>query len=376
MKDENRMEQHYAISSDGSLVHISDAHLSNEDFYCPHCKCRMLKKCGNIRSWHFAHDYRYQNEVVLNCSYESYLHAYAKLRLKQWFEESPQIILHYQQKYVCKFQNYCKWLDNQDNDCYTFEEKSCDLKKCLTQCQIEECVKSSSDSFRADLLWSNPANPMNNILIEIKVTHECTQKKRESKLRIIEFEVHSEEDVDYIVNNDIRESNSIKFYGFNPKCIPTEELISPKFTLVKFILYKNNSVFARSICNCQEFLNRRSQAQLEVTVKYNSSIGIVNRNINTTIVSLGKFYNWGLAIAHDCHCNVRNCYMCSEHKYDFERGSLSCDLKNQTIQNPKAALRCETFHLDPEFCSKNLEEVKQFIEQSNPIDIWVNRSLE
>ncbi len=374
MRDENRMEQHYAVSSDGHLVHVSDAHLRNEDFYCPHCKCRMLKKCGNIRSWHFAHDYRYQNEAVLNCSYESYLHAYAKLRLKQWFEESPQIILHYQQKYVCKFQSSCKWIGHHDNDCYTFEEKSCDLKKCLTQCQMEECVKSPTDLFRADLLWSNPVNPKNNILVEIKVTHECTQKKRESKLRIIEFEVHSEEDVDNIVNNDIRESDSIKFYGFSPKCISTEELVSPKFGLVKFILYENNSVFARSLCNCQNYTRRRLQAQLEVTVKYDSTIGLVYDNTGTANISLGRFYNWGLAIAHDRHCHVRNCYMCSEHRYDFELGCLSCNLKNQTINNPKDALSCEAFHLDPEYCNKNLEEVKQYKQQSNPIDIWVNGS--
>lgn len=42
-KDEYRKEQHYAISTSGRLVHITEAHLSGEDFYCPHCKCRMLK---------------------------------------------------------------------------------------------------------------------------------------------------------------------------------------------------------------------------------------------------------------------------------------------------------------------------------------------
>lgn len=166
MKDEYRMEQHYAVSESGHLVHIAEAHLSSEDFYCPHCKCRMLKKCGTIRSWHFAHDYRYQNENVCNCSYESYLHAYAKLRLKQWFDESPQIILHYQQKYVCKFHKNCKWLDNHSDVCCTYKDKSYNVKKCLTQCLVEENVKLGDNSFRADLLWSNPKNPQSNILIE------------------------------------------------------------------------------------------------------------------------------------------------------------------------------------------------------------------
>ena len=372
MKDEYRMEQHYAVSTSGLLVHIAEAHLSNEDFYCPHCKCRMLKKCGTIRSWHFAHDYRYQNENVCNCSYESYLHAYAKLRLKQWFDESPQIILHYQQKYVCKFHKNCKWLDNHSDVCCTYKDKSYNVKKCLTQCLVEENVKLGDNSFRADLLWSNPKNPQSNILIEIKVTHECTQKKKDSNLRIIEFDVHSEEDVDAIVNNEIRENDTVRYYGFNPQELFSEESVSPKFELAKFILYKNNSVFARSLCNCQNYRNRRSQAQLEVTVKYDSNIGIINNDSSLyTEISIGRFYNWGLAIANNLHCQIRNCYMCSAHKYDYENGCLYCNMKNIKIDNPKIASICETFHLNDEFDYKNLEEVKHYA-QFNPIDIWVN----
>ena len=70
----------------------------------------MLKRCGNIRAWHFAHDYRYENDVNKECSYESYLHAFAKLRLKQWFEESESIILHYQQSMACKYAKDCIWI--------------------------------------------------------------------------------------------------------------------------------------------------------------------------------------------------------------------------------------------------------------------------
>ena len=114
MEYENRMEQHYAVSKSGVLVHINEAHDSKEDCFCPHCGCRMLKRCGNIRAWHFAHDYRYENEVNKDCSYESYLHAFAKLRLKQWFEDSKSIILHYQQSMACKYATNCIWKESGD----------------------------------------------------------------------------------------------------------------------------------------------------------------------------------------------------------------------------------------------------------------------
>lgn len=46
-------------------------------------------------------------------------------------------------------------------------------------------------------------------------------------------------------------------------------------------------------------------------------------------------------------------------------------MKNIKIDNPKVASICEKFHLNNEFCHKNLEEVKHYA-QLNPIDIWVN----
>ena len=116
MENENRMEQHYAVSKSGVLVHIKQAQKSNEECFCPHCGCRMLKRCGNIRTWHFAHDYRYNKEYHKECSYESYLHSFAKIRLKQWFDESESIILHYNEKMICQYAKDCIWKENSD-DC-------------------------------------------------------------------------------------------------------------------------------------------------------------------------------------------------------------------------------------------------------------------
>lgn len=90
---------------------------------------------------------------------------------------------------ACKYATDCIWMGSGD-ECSRLDEKTVDLKKYLTVCRLEETVHVDDDRFRADLLWSNPNNSKNDILIEIKVTHECTQKKKESHKRIIEFEVH------------------------------------------------------------------------------------------------------------------------------------------------------------------------------------------
>lgn len=359
MEFENRMEQHYAVSKSGVLVHINEAHDSKEDCFCPHCGCRMLKRCGKIRTWHFAHDYRYENEVNKECSYESYLHAFAKLRLKQWFEESNSIILHYQQLSACKYAKDCIWKERGDK-CSRFVEKTVDLKRCLTLCRLEETVRVGDDRFRADLLWSNLANSKNDILIEIKVTHECTQKKKESRKRIIEFEVHSEEDVENIVAHDIQESENVRFYGFNPQN-NVDEAIPARYKLYKFIYFSSGKAFARSSCDCKTFRNRGRRALLEVTIK--------NNIYSLEDFSFGRFHNWGLSLARSKGCDVRNCYLCNHRRYDFDQEKLTCDLKPDEPCEASQAISCSKYMLDEDYYHKNLDEFTQF-SQKNKVDVW------
>ena len=363
MDYENRMEQHYAVSKSGVLVHINEAHESKEDCFCPHCGCRMLKRCGNIRAWHFAHDYRHQNNVNKECSYESYLHAFAKLRLKQWFEESPSIILHYQQSKVCRYTKDCIWKES-DDECSKLVEKTVDLKRCLTDCKIEGTVHVDDDRFRADLLWSNPVNSKNDILIEIKVTHECTQKKKESHKRIIEFEVHSEEDVENIVANDIQESETVRFYGFKPKDIVDDEM-HPRYSLTKFIYFRSGKALAGNPCNCKTFRKRNWRALLEATIKKSYSEG----QGSTYAFSYGRYYNWGLALAKSKGYNIRNCFFCNHHHYDFDKEKHTCDLKPDEIRDASHAFSCSEYLLDEDFYHKNLNDFTNF-SQNNPVDVW------
>jgi len=238
MCDENyRENHHYAISDSGELMHICDAHERDGDFFCPYCKCKMIKKCGEKNAWHFAHDWRYENDDKRECSHESYLHFLAKLKLKDWFEKSESIILYYDNISKCKFIEDCKWKKTGDR-CATRKLEKVDLKKCLTDCQLEKTVDVNGDQYRPDLLWRNPSKPKNDIFVEIKVTHECSQEKKNSSARIIEFEINSEEDIENIVSSNIvKESPTVRFYGFKPKASYDPD-IEAKHTLKKIYLLR------------------------------------------------------------------------------------------------------------------------------------------
>lgn len=367
MENENRMEQHYAVSKSGVLVHIKQAQKSNEECFCPHCGCRMLKRCGNIRTWHFAHDYRYNKEYHKECSYESYLHAFAKIRLKQWFDESESIILHYNEKMICQYAKDCIWKENSD-DCSQVNEKTIDLKKYLTQCKPEETIHANDNIFRADLLWSNPQNQKNDILIEIKVTHECTQKKKESQKRIIEFEIHSEEDVEYIVANDIQESETVRFYGFTSKEI-IDKTIPAEHSLSKFIYYKSGKAYPKSECNCKDYRTRRDNALLEISIMDSDNIKCISPDESESYEKIPCWcrFNWGLSLAWKKGYDAKNCSICRNRNFDEQK--LTCKLKHELTNEAFTAISCSDYSIDEDLCSQYLEEFMEF-QRYNPVDVW------
>ena len=329
-----KMEQHYAVSKAGVLSSIQEAHVSSEEYFCPHCGCHMLKKCGKIRTWHFAHDYRYATEVQRNCSYETYLHGYAKLRIKEWFYNATSIIIHYNKTYKCADWYNCIWRTRNSNTCEAERIESFDLKKHLKICDIEKDFKIKDTTYRPDLLWKDPENQNNFIFIEIKVSHECSDKKKNSGARIIEFEINSEDDVDKIINNDIRQNQYTTYYGFDtsPKIDKNRIYIKPVYHLRKFILYKTGNVYANKKCTCQDYNQRHKTSLFEITIA-------------DTNVKIGHFFNYSLAAAINLGYTIKNCIICEHKKYQKDTNCTLCTKKNIKIESGTDAVHCTDFKL-------------------------------
>ena len=186
--------------------------------------------------------------------------------------------------------------------------------------------------------------------------------------------MHSEEDVENIVTNDISESETVRFYGFNPKNF-IEKRVSAKHSLLKFIYYNSGKAFARSECNCKSFRKRLDCALLEITIRNysnhskNLSLSERQSTVVTETFSYGRLYNWGLALAKSRGYDVKNCYLCRHHHYDFEDERLSCKLNPNKPCNATDAIPCSKYVLDEDYYHKNLEEFEQF-SQNNEVDVW------
>ena len=351
--EEYRREQHFAVSLDGVLTNIDIAHESNEEFYCPHCGCKMLKRCGKIRKWHFAHDWRSATEEQRNCSYESYLHAYAKIRIKEWFEKSQEIIICYNDTGICEDYETCSWRKyNENSSCKKTEQKEFNIKKILNKCEIEKGFNINGELFRPDLLWYDEKNNNNNIFIEIKVTHECTEKKKNSNNRIIEFDICSEEDVEKIISGKIIESDIVHFYGFK-----TERRIKkykmPHVCLYKFQLYESGKCHI-DYCNCHNIDKRKRATVLEIVIP--------NIDLDRSI-----FYTASIAKVHALGYPIRSCLLCKYRKCTNE-ATPYCEKTGSQIEVESEAIKCPDYLYNKKSRDYYLNSFKNF--EYDNLSIW------
>lgn len=82
----------------------------------------------------------------------------------------------------------------------------------------------------------NKTNPNLPIFIEVFVTHECSQEKKKSGIRIIELSIQSEEDILDIVNStNLNECEKVKLYNFKRKEVLAKDFTQP-FQNISYII--------------------------------------------------------------------------------------------------------------------------------------------
>lgn len=199
-----------AFDEIGNLVDIND--VSNEDrkheYHCISCGKQLVPRLGDIRRHHFYH----KEDTV--CKGETYLHELAKLRLKEKFDKSDHFYISYNAEVGCNQKCHA--------DCKVNEKITEDLKLDYDTATIEKSVNEyeSSKKYRADVLLTNSKDESKPpILLEIWVTSECKQEKKESDLRIIEIHIKEENDINSLYENEIIEETEgkISFHSFCQK---------------------------------------------------------------------------------------------------------------------------------------------------------------
>lgn len=327
----------YANNSSGELINISIAQRS-EKYFCPICGELMTPHMGQKRKWHFVH------KNIGNCSYESYLHKLAKVRIRQAFLSSEHFFLSYKAKAICSCE--CPFIGSPK--CEGEKPVEFDLRRFYDNCEIE----APYHKYRADLLLTSSKKPkLPPVLIEIRVTHRCKEDKINDGVRIIEIPIQSELQIDNIVNvcklEAVREKSSdygfcneeeITLYNFNKveyfnpdgSFDEYEDCFSRKNTIVFWL--NNKGQFRSFNCHCHE-----------VSKKLPPNVHYFITDIATHFKEIfQEFSKRGV--------KIRNCFLCKFSKPDYYSGERICVLyKKYNLPrkpSPPTAVSCKKYEED------------------------------
>ena len=202
----------YAKDEKGNLIDIYNLDVKDRThfkFFCIGCGNELIARIGKIKVPHFSH------KKVDTCSGETYLHLLGK----QLFYDNYIECLNTNTPFEVEFY--------QARICNHYEQDlgvKCELEGSveridLTQYFDKISIEEREDSFIADVMLTSKSGK-DKIFIEIAVTHLSTEKKINSKYRIIEIEIDSEEDFEPIKRKFLSETNpNIKFKNFKPRQI-------------------------------------------------------------------------------------------------------------------------------------------------------------
>lgn len=296
----------HALNDSGDIVHVNNA-IKGQHYRCPNCGDEMLFSKGDKVIPYFRHK-------NVQCSYESYLHKIAKLRIKEWFDNSESIMIKYRQKAICEHSDKCS-LCSFDDACTieNYDYADYDLKRSFDCCEME---RRTAEGYVADLLLTSSTNPKNIMLIEIHVKHLCTEEKVTSGNKIIEFDIENEEDIDNIIGNRIEENEKTRFWGFKAEV----KTAIPKHKVTKLSVFSSGKHHFEENVDCEVYFDKKARHTEVVSVFFDNGDESIfkkekalrfcyEHNVRTYYCLLCEHYN------HPATCWKWNYCTCSLNKY-------------------------------------------------------------
>lgn len=293
-------------------------------FRCVACGGELVAKLGDIKAKHFAH-----KSLTSNCAYESYLHQLAK---RTFYAEYSKCLENNKPFHLVRTESVtCNHFEHKHGyTCARTENKHHDLIKYFDRVALEK----HHNGFVADvLLQSSKTGEV--LFVEFAVTHKCEEEKIRSGLRIVEYSLTDEEQLEPVKSHNLRDSDErITLYNFRTR---------------------NER---RSVCggNCA--------AKINVFVVYESKKSILleldpHREVDSQVRGkilhlevLGKssgekeeqisLFRQKVREAHFNNVPLKNCFLCRYHGGDGVENAVFCKVDRQSVGSNQA-VECEKY---------------------------------
>lgn len=264
----------FAINDDGKPIYIENVtpeSRCHSHYYCYGCGAELFPVLGKVREHHFRH----KKDAI--CDPNKYLHEYAKAEIKRRFDENEKFEVRYYAKRECRLKETCK-LTN------IFHPKECvsdglyliNLKDyydtCIAEKGFYQTLPDGKQKYIADLMLKSSQHPERKpVCIEIWVTHECTEEKKNSKMRLIEVKINTESDACHpIIESSNDSERPIHFYNFRKNIN-----VTPSKTSFRHYKIKDEQIRVETIpCN-EELYDKDAKYELIVPTDVSNEDGCI-----------------------------------------------------------------------------------------------------
>ena len=254
----------FEYNEEKQIIDIHDVSIDyrkNHKFYCLHCGNEMVASLkDDYRRKHFRH------KTTVECDYDHYLHTLSEYLFKKAYDSASTFFLSYQKYQECVNQS-CKYR-NLDCDRRTIRH-DVNLKEWYPFCEIEKGIKGKDgNNYIADILLTSDRLDFPPLLIEIFVTHECTEQKKMSGLRIAELKINSEEDILNICQSwEIAGDKGVNLYNFN--LIDKRQLESK---ILRYIYNEEIGSYTKMISCKEATIAQDDHSSLEMNIVRNNGL--------------------------------------------------------------------------------------------------------
>lgn len=319
----------YAISEDGKPVYIEKITKENRHdyhYHCYGCGAELFPVLGEKRAHHFRH------EKGCTCNPDKYLHEFAKATIKKQFDENDKFVVKYHAHQKCKKADECElnkqyhWPECENDGLYAI-----DLKQFYDTCTFEQGyyqeLPEGKKRYIADLFLSHSKKPENKqICIEIWVTHECTDEKKQNGGRIIEIKISKESDAFREIIECDDENLPIRFFNFKHN-VRTEP--SHKLKHIKIINNNNHleKINTESICSDGFIFDEKSFYEIILEcgmdeLEENKLFAVLCNKSNPGIIRNHSLCRAGYSIYGRPRCRLRKIECpCQDFIYDERKGT-------------------------------------------------------
>lgn len=306
------IKHRYALDQNDQIIDIDGLERSSvpagKVFKCIGCGGDQVACLGKIRQKHFKH-----KNTTFTCSDETYLHQLAK---RVFYAEYTKCLETKQPFYLVRHENViCDHYEQKYGfTCNHTVSVSHDLTRYFDNIYIEKHHKG----YIADILLQSERNGV--LFVEFAVTHRCEEEKRNSEIRILEYMLFEEKDINPIMNHIIRDKiSNVQLYNFKSR-VEKKSICNGKCDKMinVFIISKNHKAILHEI-NLGEDL----KSQIRGNPPHVEILGPKQIDKQSqTLLFIQKVRE-----AHFNKIPIKNCYICKYHGLDGVDNAVYCKLK-------------------------------------------------